>query len=167
VTWAASVWRRGRPRIVTVSDDDTQLSYGNGKRAGQAVPSDSLAGCCEGRPFPAPRTSALELDRGLGHQLTLVTRDIQFLGGRLARAVAAGDGRGTVGRAAVGFGNIEEFADTVAGGHDDHSVVGQGGPGGGNGHFLAAASAGGGEHAGDLAVQQALGPEASGLVEEV
>src|SRR5690606_10711662 len=51
--------------------------------------------------------------------------------------------------------------------HDDHSVVSQGGPGGSNGHFLAAASAGGSEHAGDLAMQRALGPKAASLVEEV
>src|SRR5690554_3145993 len=73
--------------------------------------------------------SALELERGAGHQLALVARDGELLGGRLPRAVAAGNGGSAVGRAAVGLGNIEELADAIARRHDDHSVVGQRGPG--------------------------------------
>src|SRR5690606_36686308 len=89
--------------------------------------------------------SVVELDGGLGHQLALIARDSQLLGRRLTRAIATRDGRSTVRRATVGFRNVEELADTVAGGQHDHSAVSQGAPGGINGNFLAAAIAVGSE----------------------
>lgn len=111
--------------------------------------------------------SAGELAGDLRHMLALEARNGQFLLRWLTRAVAARDGRGAIRRATVGLGDVEELADTVAGRHDDHAVVRQGGPGGGDGHFLPATGARGGEYARDLAMQCALGPQAAGAVEEV
>jgi hypothetical protein len=103
----------------------------------------------------------------LGYQLALMAGDCQFALIRLAGAVATGDGGCAVRGTAGALGYIEQLRRGVAGGNQNHAVVGQGGPGRGNGHLLSAAGTGGGEDAGHLAGQCTLGPQPAGLVEEV
>lgn len=101
--------------------------------------------------------------------LALGAGDLELEGGGLAGAVAAGEGAGAPGGAAVDLVQVGHEGEGlgVAEGDVDDAVVGESGHGGDGGGFLAAAHGGGGdEETGHLAPEAAAGPEAAGLVPE-
>src|SRR5690625_6649542 len=102
----------------------------------------------------------------LGDPLPLVASNVQLSGVGLAGAIRSGDGGGPVGRAAPHLADVIQLLHAIAGGDNDHAVVGQGDPGGADGGFLTAAGSGGGEYAGQLAQQGFLDPQPAGLVEK-
>ena len=101
--------------------------------------------------------------------LALDLGDLELLGGGLAGAVAGGEGAGAPGGAAADLAHVGELAEAVlvAERHVHDAVVGEGAHGGDGGGLLAAAGGGGAdEDAGELAVEAAGGPLATGLVPE-
>src|SRR4051812_20842957 len=85
-----------------------------------------------------------EFGGGLGDMPSLGSGDGEFVGGRLALAVGAGDGGGAVGGAARDFGEVEEFRGAVGDPGDEHSLVEEEGGEGEQGGFLSTVLAGGG-----------------------
>ncbi len=100
--------------------------------------------------------------------LALIAGAVEFVGARLARAVALGQGAGAVRRAAGDLVHIGQSREGIGQADDDHALVQQGRMERGDRRLLAAMLSGStGEHAADLPHQRALHPEAAGLVEEV
>src|SRR4051812_19563488 len=85
--------------------------------------------------------------------------------GRLARAVAGGDGRSTKGRTATNLVDAHLALEGIGQSHDHHAVMEKNRQGGEDRGFLAAVLGGrGGEDRADLADELALCPQAAGLV---
>src|SRR5690554_1305534 len=85
-------------------------------------------------PPPKPEStlatskSAVQLHCQFCNMLALEAGNGQFFLTGLAGTVTAGDGRGTVRRAAIHFRDIKELRNSITQRYQHHAVMGQGGP---------------------------------------
>src|SRR5215831_2610189 len=105
----------------------------------------------ETQPSCSVRRSVGQLRRNLRDVLALIAGAVEFVGARLARAVALGQGAGAVRRAAGDLVHIGQSREGIGQADDDHALVQQGRVERGDRRLLATMLSGGtGEHAADL-----------------